>query len=519
MKKKLLVLSLLGCVFTTTLLNGCGLDPKQKTEEEIIENTETEQSELVIEQPVINEEEDMEARMGYVWQEMTVVLPVEWEEHYVAEVSDDGFYLYQKSSYDENKDMGYLCGFTRSEDFSNAGAGETLLAYTDEGTCYYLMQPTDVTFDLENKEIADEYMKMQAQIPEIVSTLKIDKSDVHMDADEYILPLSSTEPVEDFVLSNLNDNDLMTARNEIYARHGRIFQNEYLQSYFNSCSWYQGTVMPEDFDEESLSQLEKDNLEQIKAAEVSYEEQHPYPVKYTYGTLMEEDLNQDGTNEQIFCSLMEQEDECFVPIVTINGRAFDISKDCKLITPVTDAFYVTDIKSADGELELAFLDYGPSNDPVTYFFRYDGDLEFVGTVDGFPFKDLNDGINGFVTDGGVYGRVRSDLIETAYLRGYWWLNGDTNMLEYQEGGLYDYIPSNSHGLYVDLTVHVSMDENSKEVVIPKQEEAYFMKSDLKEWILVKGKDGKKGYVHIKNGKVTDVGKAAGDVFTELHYFD
>ena len=39
----------------------------------------------------------------------------------------------------------------------------------------------------------------------------------------------------------------MIARNEIYARHGRKFNDSELQAYFNSKSWYKGTVNPEDF--------------------------------------------------------------------------------------------------------------------------------------------------------------------------------------------------------------------------------------------------------------------------------
>ena len=63
----------------------------------------------------------------------------------------------------------------------------------------------------------------------------------------YILPNSSTEYLtwEDY--ASLSRWELVLARNEIFARHGRLFQNQDIQAYFNSCSWYEGTIAPEDF--------------------------------------------------------------------------------------------------------------------------------------------------------------------------------------------------------------------------------------------------------------------------------
>ncbi len=45
------------------------------------------------------------------------------------------------------------------------------------------------------------------------------------------------------------------AINEIYARKGRIFKDSTLRSYFNSKSWYHGTVDPAIFDSHIYSYL------------------------------------------------------------------------------------------------------------------------------------------------------------------------------------------------------------------------------------------------------------------------
>ena len=90
------------------------------------------------------------------------------------------------------------------------------------------------------------------------------------EAGEYILPNSDREYISWSDLEGLSEWEVRIARNEIMARHGRKFNTESLQEYFNSCSWYEGTVEPADFDrnyETILNQYEKKNAETIKEYE------------------------------------------------------------------------------------------------------------------------------------------------------------------------------------------------------------------------------------------------------------
>ena len=87
-------------------------------------------------------------------------------------------------------------------------------------------------------------------------------------ADEYILPDSSTRYLTGTDIAGLTSEELRLARNEIYARHGRKFKDEALQAYFNSKSWYAGTIEPERFSDDALlNDVERKNLELIKARE------------------------------------------------------------------------------------------------------------------------------------------------------------------------------------------------------------------------------------------------------------
>ena len=79
---------------------------------------------------------------------------------------------------------------------------------------------------------------------------------------DYVFPNSDTVLLtEEDVLPILEDQEtLQIARNEIYARHGRMFDTEWLQDYFNSKSWYEGIYTPAEFDSNvTLSDIENQN--------------------------------------------------------------------------------------------------------------------------------------------------------------------------------------------------------------------------------------------------------------------
>lgn len=84
---------------------------------------------------------------------------------------------------------------------------------------------------------------------------------------EYIIPYSDTAILTYSDISGLSLQEINYAKNEIYARKGRRFQSAELQNYFNSKSWYRGTVAPEDFSDSMLSDIEKRNAEFLSEVE------------------------------------------------------------------------------------------------------------------------------------------------------------------------------------------------------------------------------------------------------------
>ena len=81
---------------------------------------------------------------------------------------------------------------------------------------------------------------------------------------EYILPFSSTRALTDEDLWGLSKTDLRLARNEIYARHGRQFNDSVLQVYFDSKSWYADISKLPLGTEPELSALERANITKIQ---------------------------------------------------------------------------------------------------------------------------------------------------------------------------------------------------------------------------------------------------------------
>lgn len=83
----------------------------------------------------------------------------------------------------------------------------------------------------------------------------------------YIIPQSSSKYLTSSDISGFSIKTLELARNEIFARHGRRFESTELQKYFNSKSWYIGTIESSDFPESLLNEYETANADFLKKEE------------------------------------------------------------------------------------------------------------------------------------------------------------------------------------------------------------------------------------------------------------
>lgn len=84
---------------------------------------------------------------------------------------------------------------------------------------------------------------------------------------DYIIPQSSSYYLTQNDIADMSIQVLCYARNEIYARHGRKFDSDELQGYFNQQSWYCGTIEPYAFSDSMLNIYETANVQLLKDRE------------------------------------------------------------------------------------------------------------------------------------------------------------------------------------------------------------------------------------------------------------
>jgi serine/threonine protein kinase len=87
--------------------------------------------------------------------------------------------------------------------------------------------------------------------------------------DEYIFPNSSKKLLTDNDLTGLEITMLRYGRNEIFARHGYIFDSSELNDYFSSKSWYNPKYNSSEFNYNKLSSIEKQNIEFLEDKEIN----------------------------------------------------------------------------------------------------------------------------------------------------------------------------------------------------------------------------------------------------------
>lgn len=134
--------------------------------------------------------------------------------------------------------------------FENTEGGQTLVVVL-AGCCVYRMD--DLEYDTSDYEFFDEDWW--------------DYGDDSYLLDYFILPYSDSIYYTQADLAVLSKEELRLARNEIYARHGRLFEAEDLNQYFSAQPWYDGYLSQSEFDDSVLNAYEKENLLTIKAVE------------------------------------------------------------------------------------------------------------------------------------------------------------------------------------------------------------------------------------------------------------
>ena len=237
-------------------------------------------------------------------------------------IPDTDFYEYGPISYDEDEDAFHFYPASM-HDYIYKEKSEPIL--NDDGTLTitYLYEESfwperdapetfayDLTFrvnDHVNESSDNPYYYTIISVEELSGSKKneifADSDDKSQIDDEYILPDSNKRLLTEEDINELDEEMLKLARNEIYARHGRIFKDENIQSYFNTKSWYKGEIPPEEFQQEILSEIEQTNAEFILQYENAGNDNDVYEhvLSQLHGLWYSNTMGPDGPVSKMLC--------------------------------------------------------------------------------------------------------------------------------------------------------------------------------------------------------------------------
>lgn len=231
------------------------------------------------------------------------------------------------------------------------------------------------------------------------------------------------------------------------------------------------------------------------------------------------DLSGEGA-VQIEYNVVTTEDSEVVETFTIDGKDFKGQLDeIGMITPSRSNYYIVDLVTADNFKEIALYDEGPSGDPETHFFRYQGGrLIHLGSITDYPDSATCHFQNQGSSQGEIVASFRLSLLQTWFAQGYWKLKGN-NQLVFEEQVIYYPIMEYTAQLLCELPVYEEMDKESKSYIM-EPGEVTFQATDNKNWVQIKDKTGILGWFYVENyDTIADVGLSAEETFANLQIYD
>jgi len=209
--------------------------------------------------------EDNDIRIDF--QDLWLLLPDSWSGKCQMGVGTDGVSFYQtKSRQLWTKELGspnggwlFSISYTLDDDYLDNPNYQTIGQGPDGGT-YYATFPTDLQAYTEDAEAYGEYMQMTNDMPWVKEHIVLSNESPIVIEGDYIFPQSSTSYLSESDLVLLDADRIQMAINEIYARHHRKFVLKEVQDYFNTKSWYSGTIEAADFDTNVMNDYEAANI-------------------------------------------------------------------------------------------------------------------------------------------------------------------------------------------------------------------------------------------------------------------
>jgi len=384
--------------------------------------------------------------------------------------------------------------------------------------------PSDKVASSEKSQYKAESFQ---DIPRIPETTKPYAYFINTVDNEEIIPNIATRQILwGYALEAMSASQLWLLRNEIYARHGYVFQSKVLNDYFSCKSWYKPDPSIKEI---TLSETEQANINLLK----NYEDRKPFALNG--GNIISWDIDGDGEKDLIqFDAHGYDEYTLHVNHQSIAAVGENLMGYCSVI----------DLDTSDSQCEILIRSLGPSSDDSFQMYRYqDGRIQAIGQVDGF-LTDVPG--NGYCSI-----RIRASVLQTWFLLDLYRLNGE-GMLSDVEQDVYpvlaeikvingtaileetpcDFSNQNEDVFYSyaynvttmlkDLPVVNEPLDSQPTGILKHGERIVFLGSDNRKWVKIQGESGVIGWFQLNhfNDIVLD-GKdyPADEFFSNLCYAD
>ncbi len=460
-------------------------------------------------------EEDSEEEIVCSNGEIEVTVSKEYYDKCIVEKSEERIAFYHKEIREKEGMDCLLFAVVKSDNMVN-GLMFNAIAYSDEYFYHFTSDEEDP--EIEDEELYWDYLDMLRSYFDMKDKIHINAEGVHMNVSEYTLPMSHVKEIPDEVIDEMYIYQFERAVNEIYARHGLKFEDQFYYEFFSKYSWYNPSIEEADFDENMLSEVERKNIDKLRVRENEYPEKERDADRLAFGKEYSYDLDGDGEKEG-FCLRYTEGDESDKVEFTINQQVISEEEYGWL---GIRGYYLTDIDENRPGLEIAVDTVGDKYRSEIYFYTYDGGLNCIGYVP-YEFTKENEQENMILVgfDGVFHTSIVTDVFFTCEVNAEYVYSYEEKKIQLVEQEMYEvdaedeYKYGGPYKLTEDILIFKDRNVDSERIKLNAQN-VFFLESDLKEWMKIEGEDGVVGYIHkTENGEVDGVGKNADEIIMGL----
>ena len=436
-----------------------------------------------------------------VYWDMKITIPSEYAGRVYALGGEYGLCIHQKASYDYEEGMGFLFAFLKYENNVPNYANEYMKAYTPD-MVYYVDEPSDVPFVFDDEDISDDYIELADIKDEVIDSLVINEENVRYDAEEFVMPMTSYKVLEDDTFMYENLSLLIEMRDEIFARHGKVFDDYHIQCKYEALSWYEASDKKIGYDD--LNDVEKENVDKLSDRISEDLENRHFPAAVGMGNEYTAEMTEGEGEVTVSVSIDDTPGEPYDGVISVNGKEYKLSDlGVEPENPYMDEYFISNLRDYADDKEIFIIDQGMDDNAVTFFFRVtkeaqNGAVDCIGMIYGSPVEETAaaaiDGFSGYYD---VVGTKRSSLIpNVSYYINYFYNTTEGKLQSYDAYPYYYMVPDKPFTMKKDMTVYTDV-YKSAPATLKAGTQIYLVGTDDSQWIVYKTKESpKKRYIYV-----------------------